>query len=289
MRTVIPVKPFADDSYVNRNVGPSNICMDCHSGTNNGLSITGKVGSADFAALNFVAPHYLAAGGTLHGKGGYNFPDQTYAFYSSNSHRAIGIGNSNGTGTAGPCVGCHMSASEKHLFKAVSSATNGIIGKITAPVCVSCHADSLGVTQLTTKQAGFANTLDALKAMLADKGFIYTPTYPYFFNTNWGSGQSGANTMGAAFNYVLLLKEPGAYAHNLAYAKQLASNSIDYLFNGNITGNIDTALAYLVSQGKITQEAADSVASFITESSCTSCHNNTSKSNPAHLSYKFWL
>ena len=287
VRTVTPVKPFADDTYVNRNVGPSNICMDCHSGRNNGLSITGKVGSADFAVLDFVAPHYLAAGGTLHGKGGYNYPDQTYAFYSSNSHRAIGIGNSNGTGTAGPCIGCHMTASEKHLFKAVSSATNGTIGKITAPVCVNCHADSLGVTQITTKQADFANTLEALKAMLADKGFVYTPTYPYFSNTNWGSGQSGANTMGAAFNYVLLLKEPGAYAHNSAYAKQLTSNSIDYLYNGNITGKIDTALAYLVSKDLITQTTADSATAFIKGSSCTDCHTNTSKSHPTHLSYNY--
>jgi len=114
LRSVTPVKPFADDSYQNRNVGSSNLCMDCHSGTNNGKSIQVKVGTADFTQLPFVAPHYMAAGGTLHGQAGYHFPGRTYAFYSSNTHRTIGIANVNGTGTGGPCVACHMSATDQH-------------------------------------------------------------------------------------------------------------------------------------------------------------------------------
>jgi predicted CxxxxCH...CXXCH cytochrome family protein len=119
--------------------------------------------------------------------------------------------------------------------------------------------------------------------MLDAKGFAYTTSYPYFANTNWGSGQAGANTMGAAFNYVLLLREPGAYAHNSAYAKQLAFDSIDYLYNGAITGSIDTALAQLVKDGRITQDVAASVAAYKANSGCTSCHDNTSRSHPAHL------
>ncbi|MDD2852867.1 MAG: hypothetical protein PHY09_13330 [Desulfuromonadaceae bacterium] len=279
VRTVTPIKPFADDSYVNRNVGPSNICMNCHSGRNNGLSVV----SGDFSNQAFIAPHYLAAGGVLHGKGGYNFPGQTYAFYSSNSHRAIGMGDNKGTGTNGPCIGCHMTSPEKHLFQAISSA-NGTIEAITSDACAKCHAAYLGNTQLNSMKADFNNALDALKALLAVKGFNYSTSYPYFSNTNWDSGQAGANTMGAAFNYVLLLNEPGAYAHNAEYTKKLVFDSIDYLHNGMITGDIDTALDSLVGNG-ITQAQADSLKAYQNSNSCSSCHASTpaSPSHPAHL------
>jgi predicted CxxxxCH...CXXCH cytochrome family protein len=269
VRTVTPVKPFAADNYVNRNVGISNICMDCHSGRNNGLSIT----SADFTNQAFIAPHYLAAGGILHGKGGYNsFPGQTYAFYSSNSHRAIGMGNTNNTGTDGPCIACHMSAPQKHRFNAVSSTTSGIISQITTTTCSNCHASYLGATEITSKKNDYSNALDVLKAMLAAKGFVYSPSYPYFANKNWGSGQVGADTMGAAFNYLLLLKEPGAYAHNSAYAKQLIFDSIDYLHNGMITNSIDSALTYLVNQQWIIAGQASSLTTYKNSGSCNSCH-----------------
>jgi hypothetical protein len=281
VRTVSPVKPFADDSYVNQDAGPSNICMNCHSGWNNGLSIT----SDDFSNQAFIAPHYLAAGGILHGKGGYNFPGRTYAFYSSNSHRSIGMGNSNGTGTAGPCVACHMSAPQKHLFKVISTASNGSIGKIATSACANCHGTSLDdTTIINARRVYFANALEVLNKTLAYRGFNYSPNYPYFTNTDWTCFPNAANTMGAAFNYVLLLKEPGAYAHNSAYAKQLIFDSIDYLYNnGTITGSIDTAVTGLVGSGIITQAQADSLNAYKNSTSCNSCHTNTSGSHTAHL------
>jgi hypothetical protein len=252
--------------------------MNCHSGRNNGLSIV----SADFSHQDFIPPHYMAAGGILHGKGGYNFPDQTYAFYSSNSHHAIGMGNSANTGNYGPCVTCHMSAPEKHRFNAVSSATNGTMSKITTSNCTNCHGASLDVTTINASKADFSNALEVLKQTLAYRSINFSSGYPYFTNTNWGSGQAGANTMGAAFNYVLLLKEPGAYAHNSAYAKQLVFDSIDFLYNGTITGSIDTAVNGIVGNG-ITQTQADNLLAYKNSSSCTSCHTNSSGSHPAHL------
>jgi predicted CxxxxCH...CXXCH cytochrome family protein len=92
--------------------------------------------------------------------------------------------------------------------------------------------------------------------------------------------------MGAAFNYVLLLKEPGAYAHNSAYEKQLIFDSIDYLYNGTITGSIDSAVSSLVDNG-ITQAQADSLIAYKSTNSCISCHANTSGSHPAHLNSGF--
>jgi predicted CxxxxCH...CXXCH cytochrome family protein len=276
VRSVTPVKPFADDGYVNRNVGTSNICMDCHSGRNNGKSITKLVGSADLASTSFVPPHYLAAGGVLHGQGGYNFPGQTYAFYSSNSHRMAGLGNFMNSGAAGPCVACHKNTAG-HTFRVVTAGT-------LPSVCANCHGASMAYANLSTARSNASNALSVLNAALANQGYGYSTAYPYFTNPNWGTDQAGANKMGAGFNYVLLLKEPGAYAHNAAYEKQLIINSIDAVSHGGtVTGHIDDVLASLVSANAITQSQADSLAAYQASSSCATCHTNTSGSHTAHL------
>lgn len=294
VRSLAPVRPFADDPYRNRDVGTSNVCMDCHSGTNNGVSIQARVGTtADFRNLPFIAPHYFAAGGTLHGVAGFHFPGRSYDFYSSNTHRGIGMANNAGTGTNGPCATCHMSAPQSHLYQAVTKDSNGSITAISATVCVGCHKTFLGPAQLDGNRASFQNALDILKAMLASKGFVYTGNYPSFFaNTNWGQGQDGANTMGAAFNYVLLANEPGAYAHNSQYARQLIVDSLDILDNGQLDGSAATlAVPNLRDSGAISAAAADSFLSYQNKNVCTSCHGGTSNSatpmatnaHPAHL------
>jgi predicted CxxxxCH...CXXCH cytochrome family protein len=282
---VKPVKPFADDSYLNKDLNVSNLCMDCHSGRNNGVSITKNVGTANFNSLGFVSPHYMAAGGILQGNGGYNFPGQSYSFYSSNAHRVIGMNDVNSTGTVGPCVGCHMSATQRHLFKAVSSASGGAIGKITTDICANCHGSSLAdTTIINARQASYKNALEVLKSTLTYKGFVYSPLYPYFNSTAWGQDQAGANTMGGAFNYVLLLKDPAAYLHNADYAKKLLIDSIDAVYNGGIvTGSIEGTLAGLVSNGAITQGQADKLIEYKTTTGCLACHPNLGGSHAAHI------
>ena len=295
VRGVTPIKPFADDSYLNRNLGTSNVCMDCHSGTNNGKSIQVKVGSADFTQLPFVAPHYMAAGGTLHGQAGYHFPGRTYSFYSSNTHRSIGIANNNGTGTGGPCVACHMSATDQHHYQAVTADPSGTISAITSPLCANCHKTYLSALQLDADRVSFENALVVLQAMLAKKQITYSASYPYFSTTNWGAGQAGANTMGAAFNYVLLVNEPGAFAHNSQYAKQLVLDSIDFLDDGSFNDSAASTAATLAGSGAITQAVADSFVAYKGKNLCTSCHGGTSSStspmasaaHPAHLSLAY--
>ena len=277
VRTVTPNKPYADEtSFTNHNVGDSNICMDCHTGRNNGTSIQVKVGTADFSNLAFstVSPHYLSAGGSLQGKSGYHF--RTYADYSSNSHRKVGMTNNNSTGINGPCVACHMSAPNRHAFKAVSSASGAIVA-ITTTVCTNCHNSSLPAAVLDAKRAAFNNALDVLKVALQDKGFVYSPNYPYFASKNWGTGQAGANVLGAAFNYKLFASEPGAYAHNPEYAKQLITDSIEAVVRGGtVTGSdISSYLNDLYGAGKITADQITSLNNYKTpENSCNSCHGN---------------
>jgi predicted CxxxxCH...CXXCH cytochrome family protein len=278
LRTMAPARPYADDAYVNRDFGKSNICASCHSGRRNGASIGAQLeAQADFSNLPFIDPHYHAAAGTVQGKAGYHFPGQaSYAFYSSNSHRRIGLGNFNGTGSSGPCIACHRNDTNSHTNKALINT-----------MCGNCHGATFTVDELSVDRQAFHNALSVLNAMLAQKGYNYSSTLPNFSNSNWGTGEEGAHTMGAAFNYVMLLNDSGAYAHNSAYAKKLTFDSIDYLQNGAITGSIDGALADLVGSGKISQEVADSVAAYKAEVNCTLCHANTSGSHSAHLDSGF--
>jgi predicted CxxxxCH...CXXCH cytochrome family protein len=181
-----------------------------------------------------------------------------------------------------------MSAPQKHLFKVISTASNGSIGKIATSTCANCHGSSLDdTTIINARQVYFANALEVLNKTLAYRGFNYSPNYPYFTNTDWTCFPNAANTMGAAYNYVLLIKEPGAYAHNSAYAKQLIFDSIDYLYNnGTITGSIDTAVTGLASSGIITEFQANSLNDYKNSISCNSCHTSTTGSHTAHLKHQ---
>jgi hypothetical protein len=281
VRTVSANKPFASEpTFTNHNVGASNVCMNCHGGTDNGNFIQSKVGTANFANLAFqYNAHNMTAGGSLQGKTGFNFAGRTYANFSGNSHSKIGMTNSMGTGTVGPCVACHMSATNKHTFNAVSSAS-GSIAKINTTVCNNCHNSSLPAATLDAKRVAFNTALEILRIQLADKGYTWnsaTATFNDGAASNWGAtNQAGANVMGAAHNYKLFITEPGAYTHNPAYAKQLITDSIDAVFhNGTVTGDISTALSDLYGKGKITADQVNSINTYkLANSSCNSCHGN---------------
>lgn len=64
-----------------------------------------------------------------------------------------------------------------------------------------------------------------------------------------GTAGTGPANMGAAFNFNMLLHEPGAYVHNGLYARRLIFDSLDWLDNGTIDGTIaianTTAAEYL--------------------------------------------
>ena len=51
--------------------------------------------------------------------------------------------------------------------------------------------------------------------------------------------------MGAAFNYNLLHHDFGAFAHNSLYAKRLIYDSIDWLNNKAMDGDVKAALGVL--------------------------------------------
>ncbi|NVN98487.1 MAG: CxxxxCH/CxxCH domain-containing protein [Geobacteraceae bacterium] len=291
VRTMTPVKPFANyTAFQNANFGTSNVCADCHSGrdaANRRIAVM-----SNFSIALSYGSHYLPAAGTVQGVTGYAFPGRSYSL-TDNSHGKVGTLNANSTGTDGPCATCHMTATDKHSFAAITKDVSGAVATIKTNICNSCHSTSLPAATLDAKRLSFNNAMDVLKATLADKGFVWNSTTLTFNTTaggtiiKWGlktGDQASRNKYGAATNYRLFIAEPGAYVHNPEYARQLIVDSIDAVYNnGTVTGDITAAVADLLGRGKITQAQSDSLVTYKNpEASCTACHGNP-PSTPTHI------
>lgn len=215
-----------------------------------------------------------------------NDPYANPTFYE---HDKIGVDPAiaPGTGSNGPCVGCHMNSTEnpatnygKHRFLPVRKDSTGTIVEITNPVCGGCHGVDFGALFMTPTEAEnqkklFNASLEALRQILASKGFYYSTTYPYWYVsaaattavTSWGSTKAmGQQNMGAAFNYNLLKNDPGAFAHNRYYAKRLIYDSIDWLNAGAMKHSTP---GYLDSLPDSTSFKADAIAYLIDSASTT--------------------
>ncbi|MCM0083568.1 cytochrome c3 family protein [Geomonas sp. Red32] len=265
----------ANVSFQFPDVGPSNLCIPCHSGRVSGKNIQGL--TSNMANTGFKNSHYKAAAGILYKSVGFEFYTSTsnpmYTDPATNTvyfeHSLIGSTGANadgvtapGTGSLGPCVGCHLLNGPGHTLKIFTRDTTGAVTAINNTICVGCHAGDPGaldfstdLTQLNGQINGFQASLGALQALLQSKGIYYnSAVYPYFFKdasyntttgttSDWTLGTNdnaqGKMNMGAAFNLNLLTREPGAYAHNRFYAKRLIFDAIDWLQNGSLTGTID--------------------------------------------------
>jgi trimeric autotransporter adhesin len=266
VRSVGRVTPYAaDPGYTTPEAGRSNLCVPCHSGTSNGKSIEARLAAAaDFTRTGFISPHYLSAAGSLNARGGYHFPGRSYS--QGSTHVKVGM-----NGGSGPCISCHRTSSSGHSFRSGADT-----------LCAGCHGTALTAGQLSEDRGSYLNALVVLRAQLAAKGFVYSDSTRSFANTNWGAGQGGGNTMGAAFNFVLLANEPGAYTHNPEYARQLIFDSIDFLDNGQFDDSVLTlAVPNLRDSQAISGESAAAVAPYKNRNSCTICHGGTAASTPA--------
>lgn len=249
-------------------ISSSNICLLCHTGREIGENII-KANDGDhnvnFANTGFISSHYLTAGASLFQISGYEYPGVDYATQATypNLHRSIGVANNNGTGTSGPCVTCHLKPA-RHTFLPVTLINNAVlwqrqVASIESQECGKCHGNNpsgapglpaLSVSTINDNKNGFFAALEVLKALLGTNGMYYasgqikTAASGGSNVTNWvkfGAG-SGPNTMGAAFNYVLLSFDYGAYAHNPTYAKRLLYDSIDYVHDGVVNNDTCTHL-----------------------------------------------
>ncbi len=235
-------------------ISGSNVCMACHTGRETGDSIKNDP-DAD-GVRSFLNSHYLAAGGQLFGTTGYEYAGLNYANPSFFAHDKIGLPAAAGTGSNGPCAGCHMSTpSRSHTFTNVTKDSHGAVTAINSTVCASCHTGNFALTpaSLTEEEEEYLAALEAAKAVTASKGLYFIPAHPYWYKdpaggsanafTNW-AGMYGLakwkDVMGAAFNINLLIHDPGGYVHNRYYVKRLLWDSIDFITDGTL-GNLNMA------------------------------------------------
>lgn len=226
-------------------IASSNICLVCHVGREIGETIkTAAIQGVDFTKVLFMSSHYLTAGASLFQISGYEFAGRTYPSGGAlpYQHQTVGAG------AQGPCVTCHMKPG-RHTFLPVTLDNNATrwlrqITGIASPECAKCHngttAPNIDISRLNASKNGFFQALEQLRLKMQARGMYYgrggikTTTALSTNVTNWekfGIG-SGPDTMGAAFNYVLLNFDYGAYAHNSYYAKRLLYDSIDLLDDG---------------------------------------------------------
>jgi len=173
-------------SHTYPDLAGSNICMLCHTGRQNGDSIknmnTPGVANVDFSNFSFLNDHHFTAAGTLYGTGGYrlDMDGRSYDDPPFFMHKNIGSSAAPNTGTNGPCVGCHMSRTEGHLFNPVDTTTGNVDGTITnvaATVCNICHVGTEALTMspgmLERQKALLADATSAFNAVLEQAGLYW--------------------------------------------------------------------------------------------------------------------
>jgi hypothetical protein len=252
-------------------VGHSNVCIACHTGRETGDSIKNFPATTDFSNRSFINSHYLSGGGTVFEKTGYTYGDRNYDSTPDGFvHDLLGVSATgeaaadayiadNNLSKSGPCAVCHLTSQElgrksSHAFSPFTKYAEGDVAL--NPVCVNCH--STRGAGSNAKVTWFEGTwklradagLDALEAQLALDGFVFTPNHPYFTNKNWLSpgdsditgNTTGKHNMGAAFNYNLLVHDPGAVAHNRFYTRRLIYDSIDWIDDNVLNFSVGATL-----------------------------------------------
>jgi hypothetical protein len=79
-----------------------------------------------------------------------------------------------------------------------------------------------------------------------------------------GTDGTGDENMGAAFNYNLLVHDPGAYTHNRVYAKRLIWDSIDWLDDETLNNSVMATVDALVTAGKLSSAQKDMIVAYYT-------------------------
>lgn len=226
--------------------GSSEICIRCHVGRGNMLSLIGgapidPAGTvAPPAASNPSAasgPHYLNAAATIfknQTKVGYEYAGLNYANPSFYAHSTPG------------CINCHMINDNSHKFEIVTKDVDGKIVTINSQiVCNTCHvAFPMDAAILNEEKNGYEEALELLAMALTEKGYEVLGGFPYFQFVSTVAAWANQGDLGAAYNYSYLHHEPGAYAHNRFYAKRLIFDSIDWLDNNILDGNITIDALY---------------------------------------------
>ncbi len=204
-------------------LGYEAMCMQCHSGRASGLSVDETITESGITDDDTVMPdagftniHYFAAAATLYGSdsnAGYEYGED---MNGTHAHAAI----------ENKCYGCH----DQHSLELVETG------------CTECHASVPDTSATISALADELYEAIQTNAAANSTAIVYSAAnYPYFFKDTNANGDvddgeaiypnqyKGAWTpslLKAAYNYQLVLKDPGGYAHNSKYIKELIAASI---------------------------------------------------------------
>lgn len=243
------------EAVVIPDLGNSNACINCHVGWGsegpNGINTDarGPLHHLPSAAIVFAAETHIAA----------EFPGQDYVI-GYFKHRDIGIADTSGTGTSGPCVGCHMTGDgtgPDHTWAIIKHDADGVayVPQATQDFCAKCHAGHGDVTAtfLEEESADYQSAGQLVKDLLGNT------VLTNYANAAITSASTG-NDLLAYFNGGLAAADPGGYAHNRQYVKKILFDSIDWLDNGVFDGQITIPAAYAGAAAWFRADAVTGVA-----------------------------
>lgn len=253
-------------------LGREAVCMTCHQGRASKVQVDAaieKVAVADVdtvsADLGFTNIHYFAAAASRYGtevKGGYEYEGKTY---DPMFDHVPGVQT---------CTDCHNSHSLE----------------VEVEVCATCHGVSTVEELRDVREPSSAmdydgdgdmeegmyyevvgvqeKLLEAITAYGADvagTAIAYSPSaYPYFFadaNANGTADEGEGNyatwtprLLKAAYNYQMVVKDPGGYAHGGKYLIQLMYDSIEDI-NTKLATPVDLSTAHREDAGHFAASA----------------------------------
>jgi uncharacterized protein YoxC len=287
------------------NFSSSNVCMPSHTHrtSSNGLlkkqyAAQGTTGTFLFYSSNPVGQHDYQIAGVVANTDGYSFTS-AQGYQDRMRHTRIGVNNYNGTGTSGPCVGCHMTTDGKtHNLKAVTKDAEGVnsnITGITSSICAKCHPSNFTYQDVDAKKKEFNAAVRALAATMVKSDLATWNaagtgiTIRVMKDTSRIAAQAGKagysaeKNAGVVYNYQLFsgnTADPGGYVHNPALARRLVFDSIDYLDDGIMNNSSAQTMQALgassTARAFYNSTTAGKAAWYTTESGCLGCHLGTS-------------
>jgi hypothetical protein len=228
------------------------LCGSCHSARENKATVDNKGLTAGVFSATLVNPHYLGAAATIMGtrtKSWYEYDGKHYtaypAFWKDGARGVPGDNTSVTTGKAGhsphaaECSGCHQPKESRHSFEVQWTYCNGCHTGNYALAPKATEYEDMKTELLAALNLYVSNNLTAFQATTANgaaaTGLCYDGSvYGYLLvKTAAGCTTTAAkldlNSMKAGYNLHWMNKEPGGWAHNEYYVKQLVYDSISDL------------------------------------------------------------
>lgn len=229
------------------NLGQTANCAECHQGTRAGTDVENATMSLPEDEVNedlrFINVHYRIGGAVRFGSEvtvGYEYPEKTYVgFYlhvedyqtCTDCHDPHNLAI-----TPSECAACHPAVSDYGDLRDV---------RVEDTPDYDGDGDTIeGVYgELNTIHEKLYAAIQSYASDVIGAPILYGYQYPYWFNDSNGNGEADDDEIAvsnqfaswtprllkAAYNYHLVLEDPGGFMHNASYLIQLMYDGIESL------------------------------------------------------------